>query len=489
MKKVFVILSALLLTLSLCGCTQLGEFLIHVGTAIEAGAGETTAAVPETEETTETEAASTTEAVTTETTAAVTAAAPDNGEPAQTTEAADEEWHYTVQVVRTEHKYKADDGTVIATKSYEQPVLRLENESGEIFGGSKPERGVTAEQLAACRAFEAETASTGLWARDVEEAGREIYEARGNADGGMPKIFNEVRVSSINQTGSLLSVLATDYIYLGGVHPDYGLHSWNFDLRKGEFVDLESLTDLPDDLKEAFAFEIAMQAENSEFADGLSGDWFDRILNKETFEVHFDEDSITVWFQEYELGPLALGVPVFEVPYGILSRYLNDYGEQLLDLPAEARVIGVFLEAQDLWTWLESGAPKDYNDEKTEGEIQYHRISDPNIHSLADLSAMLSQYIEKSYVDEQLAKNQVLREFDGALYAAAVGRGADMTIAWVDYAAEIDGESGKVIVTIHRRDYDDESGKWLLTGDSDVLEFPFKLQDGRPVFSTMSLIY
>ena len=44
-------------------------------------------------------------------------------------------------------------------------------------------------------------------------------------------------------------------------------------------------------------------------------------------------------------------------------------------------------------------------------------------------------------------------------------------------------------MTIHRQDYDDDSGDWVLTGETDVWEFPFTLQNGHAVFSTMKSIY
>ena len=83
----------------------------------------------------------------------------------------------------------------------------------------------------------------------------------------------------------------------------------------------------------------------------------------------------------------------------------------------------------------------------------------------------------------------MLREFDGVLYAASVGRGDDLSIASVDYSALLSGEGGKVIVTIHRQDYDDASGDWMPTGETDVHEFPFTLRAGHAVFSTMENIY
>jgi hypothetical protein len=59
----------------------------------------------------------------------------------------------------------------------------------------------------------------------------------------------------------------------------------------------------------------------------------------------------------------------------------------------------------------------------------------------------------------------------------------------VDYDAQLSGDTGKVIVTIHRQDYDDASGDWVLTGETDVCEFPFTLLNGHAVFSTMKSIY
>ena len=198
---------------------------------------------------------------------------------------------------------------------------------------------------------------------------------------------------------------------------------------------------------------------------------------------------MTVFFQEYDIAPHAVGVPVFEIPYSSISRFLNAYGEQLLDLPLEAKVIGDFHEAQRLWSWLEAGAPVDYSDSRTEGDIWYFRVDDPDVRTLADVKAMLSGYVDESFVEEQLAGNGVLREFDGVLYAASVGRGDDLSIASVDYAAQLSGEGGKVIVTIHRQDYDDASGDWMPTGETDVHEFPFTLRAGHAVFSTMENIY
>ena len=409
--------------------------------------------------------------------------------PEPTAEPADEAWDFTVQIERSEQSYTAEDGTVIATEAVERPVLRLMNASGEIFSGSEPGRGVTAQQLAACDAFNDAASAVGVWDIDIEEEGRTIYEMRKESGDKMPPVGREITVSQIERTGGLLSILEGDYAYLGGAHPDYGLRAWNFDLSSGKFVDLMALTDRPEELRKTIVYEAGSQIFASEYRDGFYGNWFDILMEKESFEVFFGSENMTVFFQEYDIAPHAVGVPMFEIPYSLISRFLNSYGDQLLDLPVETTVIGDFHEAQDLWSWLDAGAPVDFSDTRTEGDFWYCRVNDPNVHTLADVKEMLSKYVDASFVEEQFTERCVLREFDGVLYAASVGRGDDLSIASVDYDAQLSGETGKVIVTIHRQDYDDTLGDWVLTGESDVLEFPFTLKNGHAVFTTMKYIY
>ena len=243
--------------------------------------------------------------------------------PEPTQEPAVEEWDFTVQVERSEQEFQAEDGTVIAKETVEQPVLRLVNQSGEVFSGNEPGRGVTAQQLAVCQAFNDATAAIGVWDIDIEEEGRTIYELRKEAGDEMPPVGREITVSELSRQGSLLSVLEGDYAYLGGAHPDYGLHAWNFDLGSGTFVGLTDLTDRPEELRETIAYEVAAQISASEYREGYYGNWFDILLEKEDFEVFFGPEDMTVFFQEYEIAPHAVGVPIFEIPYGSVSRFLN----------------------------------------------------------------------------------------------------------------------------------------------------------------------
>ncbi len=285
-----------------------------------------------------------------------------------------ESWTYTMKVKKTETSYKADDGTVVATRSYEQPILSLVSQSGETYSGGSAERGVTEAQIAVCRTFNDATGSTGLWDVDLEAQGREVYEFRKENPENMPVVSYEMTIAQSSRRGHLLSVLASEYIYLGGAHPENGLHSWNFDLEKGAFIDLMSLTDRPDELKQMLVKEIASQINVSEVRDGYYEDWYSTLLQKTDFEVFFGSESLLLWFQEYDLGPHALGLPQFSISYGSISTFLNDYGKQLLSLPANNSAPftltsnGISVEPycmlwyEKTWTengWLISGDPDD----------------------------------------------------------------------------------------------------------------------------------
>lgn len=402
-----------------------------------------------------------------------------------------EEWHFTVNIDLSEEEYTTDDGTVFATSSYEQPVLQLENAEGEVFDGSVPERGVTPEQFDACAVFNEATTTSGLWDYDIEAEGLDFYNRRGEADEGMPNVYDELTVSSINLTGDLVSVMASASVYLGGAHPSNGLCAWNFDVQKREFVDLLDLTDRSDELVTAIIYEISSQVNSLDYSEGFYENWFETLSAMDDFDVYFGEDAMTVFFQEYVLGSHAVGVQSFNIPYDLISRYLNDYGKQLLNLPVETTVIGDFREAQELWGWLEAGAPAAYGESIEKNDNYYYRVNDSRISTLEDLGKLLSKYVEKSFVDAELAQTDMFLEIDGVLYTAAAGRGDDLTIGYVDYDAQLDasGESGKVVATIHRQDFDDETSDWVLTGATDVMDFPFVLSGGHAVFSTMEYIY
>ena len=160
--------------------------------------------------------------------------------------------------------------------------------------------------------------------------------------------------------------------------------------------------------------------------------------------------------------------------------------------PSEESLIDDFREAQNLWYKFESGLESDYEDQIS-GQINgydnvFYRVTEPGMGSIQEMTDTLSARIDRAFVEKAISDDQKFKEVDGVLYASPVGRGDDMSICYVDLAAESDGESGKVIVTIHRQDYFDALGDFYETGALDVHEYPFTIVDGHAVFSTMEYL-
>ncbi len=427
--------------------------------------------------------------------------------PAPVQEAAAEVWDFDLSVETASEERKNEDGVLLATWSCEQPVLRLVNEAGEAFSGETPERGVTAEQLAACRTFNAETAAYAKVSHAeldrLEADARELYgeleeEYRANF---MP-FAGEDRVENVFRRGDLLDVLSSSYGYWGGVHGGLFYGNLHFDLKTGEFFALSDLTDRPDELRGILADEVVAQIYRDDNGEGYFWDCEQTVRATEEYNVSLGETELTVYFGEYELAPYAMGILEFPIPYARIARVLNERGERLLALSAEDRALGDYYDAEKLWSWIEGAIPMDYDTSRTarveengeSWEMYYSRVDVPGVTTLDALRERLRTRFSDALVERMLAPNEggaaTFREFDGELYAAPVGRGDDLTVESVDYRVELeaDGSGGKVIVTIHRQDYDDEKEEWVPTG-TDTVEFPFEQTDGGARFTAFESVW
>ncbi len=431
----------------------------------------------------------------TETGGAANTAAGQDAAPKQAAEEI-EVWHYTFQTETAKEEYKADDGTLLATWSFEEPILRMENEKGETFLGQMPVRGVREEQLAVCRAFNdavavCERESLAEF-EDVKAEADAQYEWKNSQNIEFMPLASDLTVERTYQHGDLLSILAMDYINLSGAHPDWGYVSWNFDLAAGEFVTPASLTDEPDALRKTISDEVVYGVYDSEWYEGYYDDFETIIRAKEDFDVCFCEDGMTVYFSEYEIAPRALGLPEFTIPYAEIGRFLNERGQRLLDLPAEDRALGDYYEAEEMWYWFEGAMPID---DSTHTDDYYYRVDIPGVTTLAGLREKLRTRFTDELVEQRISAAQdspypLLSEIDGVLYAIPAGRGTNMYIDTVDYQAELNagGTSGRILATIHWRDYDEEKEEWYPTDTSEV-EFPFEMTDSGAKFATFRTIW
>ena len=145
------------------------------------------------------------------------------------------------------------------------------------------------------------------------------------------------------RTGTLISIAADYYSYLGGAHPNTVYFAWNYDLDSGMFLTISELAADPQTFTLAVADMIEVQAEEQIAStpelegQSLSDVYWDNY--RETLEkwssdyaASFDADGLTVIFSAYELASYANGPQEFHFPYAALDSYWSDSGRAVLGL-------------------------------------------------------------------------------------------------------------------------------------------------------------
>lgn len=282
MKKKILLTMIMAAGMSLCACgTKAGE----APTTAEKTAEETSTAA---------QAASQTEDI---------AAAEDT---AVTEDAAD--YKISVEYEQLNEETNAEDGTLLANTSVSYPVFTIEEKPeaakliNEYFAGSKTD-------------FQEDDQST-LQAEYEYSMSEDIpwnaYEF--SADAKVARKDNQI-----------ISVQTNGYIFTGGAHGSSYESADNFDTSSGARL---TLADVSDDETKAHTFveEFILQKIKDEYADVvLDGyeEFIPDILTDETW--YMDEEGFTVICNEYIIGPHALGIIEFKIPYEECDFLKNEY--------------------------------------------------------------------------------------------------------------------------------------------------------------------
>ena len=245
---------------------------------------------------------------------------------------------YTVELVAWSDEALAEDGTQLASYTFQLPVLTAVREDGTPIteARSEPEE----QALTAAAAF---NEKFGKWAAAEEfpefaASAQEDLVLRRECDAQWTP-YELTLDCTVYQTDQIISVAGLYYSYTGGAHPNTWQLSWNFDLEQGAFFGPELLADNTE-LQEAVSGEIIRQA-NEPLEDGtVPAEWYWEdyeaiIANWASYTVNFDESGMTVTFSPYELAPYAAGPQTFRLSYDWLEPYLSAHGRTLLELEAE----------------------------------------------------------------------------------------------------------------------------------------------------------
>lgn len=151
-----------------------------------------------------------------------------------------------------------------------------------------------------------------------------------------------------------------------------------------------------------------------------------------------------------------------------------------------------FDTAETLWAWFHMTTPPARYGSADEAEINgytYYRADIPGVSTMAELRELVCRYFDKTLVDEWLETSGRFAESDGKLYVLSADRGYNMEIAAEEHSASLKGRSGTVTQTVWLRNWDDDAGDWVLTGETETYEYPFTLTDGHAVFSAFPCPY
>lgn len=218
------------------------------------------------------------------------------------------------------HETLTDDGTVVCTALYEIPSLVAEGELNEAQQASLDAfHAAMDETLAGCELLYESLSETALSDYEFKTAtGLDWY---GH--------YTDEMTYTAYTTPYAVSVDFFGYIYSGGAHPGKGNICHLFDLEAGEMVNVDDIAD-GDAFRSAVAEEVLAQIEKEGLAEGYYEDYETTVREQNEVQYFFSEDQVTVYFQDYTLGPYAAGYPVFIITSDIYRPTLNERGLRLL---------------------------------------------------------------------------------------------------------------------------------------------------------------
>ena len=233
---------------------------------------------------------------------------------------------YTLETETVSDSVQADDGTVLYEYTYDLPRLIYRSDS------EGPE-----EDTAATTTF---NAAFDVWREGKEreetiESAQLDYDWR-QGEGQDWRQYAEALTYTAYQTDRLISIVGEYYWDYGGAHPNVSYQTWNFDLKKGEYIPEDTLGN--EAMAQAVTEELLRQMEEQAKKidaplDALYFSNYQEIAAQwMSHSVSFDAKGMTVTFSPYALAPYGAGPQNFHIPYGFLEPYLSEYGKEVLPL-------------------------------------------------------------------------------------------------------------------------------------------------------------
>ena len=251
-----------------------------------------------------------------------------------------EEITYEVTTDPHEETVHAEDGTLLMTVSFQLPHLQAYADGTLIETPATPAQEEAMVRVNTFNENFNQWWESGDTAQSMEDA-KSLYQSFPDAFSNTS--YCEEFTYTAYRTGSLISIAADYYSYLGGAHPNTVYFSWNFDLDSGIFLAIPELAEDPQAFTLAVADMIEVQAVERFQSDpnyaGLSLSdiyWenYREVMEKwaSDYAVSFDAEGMTIIFSAYELASYAAGPQEFHFSYEQLASYWSESGRTVLGL-------------------------------------------------------------------------------------------------------------------------------------------------------------
>ena len=408
---------------------------------------------------------------------------------------------FTEEHLTKEVEYKADDGTVLLIEKYDLPQRgphigrRGLYAAGQQCGGRRPagiRRGACLQRRdAACRGRAGRPS-----AQEALAMAREHYAGLDEEQRAYwANYAEELIVDDICQFSGLVSawggVTQLRRRARLGEHPRLG-----FDLTTGEFLTLDSLDAQPSTdsaLGESLTHTLAMAVLEQIDAQGLSEYYFEitpptSSTLPPTRASTSTTRGLTIVFAPAVIAPYAASAQKFEIPY---SRFHNalDATRSHCSMSAGRDHHCGLLHHQNALVVVQHDHPA-----RGQRRARHHggrsslaRVTLGDVNTLDELRALLCEHVSAELADEWLATGRFV-ESDGALYAAWADRGSDITIDTESYLVAWNGDTGEIMQTITRREWNDETGDFVpVPGSETYYGYPFTTMNRHAVFSRVPL--
>ena len=142
---------------------------------------------------------------------------------------------------------------------------------------------------------------------------------------GNDAITRHIKVEGVFNYGvtrecsGIMSILFTDYLFSGGAHGRTIKTGRTFNLISGKEYSLKSLFKPETDYVTTISNEIKKQIKERKMTDQQLVK-FDKIAKNEDY--YLTNDSLVIYFSEYEYFPYALGIQEFKIPISSLEGIL-----------------------------------------------------------------------------------------------------------------------------------------------------------------------